>query len=128
MSFCTDADILAVDPEAQRYLPKSEQAGGTFDRVRAYIYERILHNLARRSRPITEADLQDPTELKLAEVYGCLAELLFKAASRAGGADADWYTQEAVRYRQMHDVELESPLSVTGDTVPTVGSIRMRRC
>lgn len=128
MSYCTDAEILKVDPDAQKYLPKSEQGAGTFTRVREIIEERINDNLRRRSPPIESSDLDDPTVLKNAEVYGVLAELLFKSASKAGGDGNDWYTQEAVRYQAMHERELDAPIVTKTDTIARVGSIRLRRC
>jgi hypothetical protein len=124
-TYCTTAQILAEDPKAVGYLPSGET---TFDRVRAVIWERINTNLRRRSVPIDPDDLTDSTQLKNAEVYGVLAELLFKSASKAGKDGSDWYTQEAIRYQAMMEVELESPININGDTVPMVGSIRLRRC
>ncbi len=127
MSYCTDADILLEDPDAQKYLPKSEQGAGTFSRIRTQIEARINADLAARTPPILPADIVDTAALKNAEVYGVLAELLFKSASKAGDG-IDWYTQEATRYQQMMQAKLDGPISTKGDTVTRVGSIRLRRC
>lgn len=125
MSYCTDVQILAVDPNATKYLPSGET---DFTRIRGIIEERINANLARRSVPILPAYLSDSTQLKNCEVYGVLAELLFKSASKPGADGNDWYTQEAMRYQEMHEREINAPLSTNGDTVRSVGSMRMRRC
>ena len=127
MSYCTDADILLEDPDARSYLPKSEQGAGVFTRIREQIEERIDENLASRTPPIKPSDVVSTTVLRNAEVYGVLAELLFKSASKAGDG-TDWHTQEALRYQQMMQAKLDGPIATKTDTVSRVGSIRLRRC
>ncbi len=127
-TYCTDADILLEDPDAQKYLPKSEQGAGVFTRIREQIKKRIDAGLAARTPPIEPSDVDDTAILLDAEVYGVLAELLFKSASKAGGDGTDWYTQEAMRYQQMMQAKIEGPITTKTDTVVRVGSIRLRRC
>lgn len=123
-TFCTDADITAEVPNARTELLA---AGDSLDRIRTLVHGRIVRELARRSPTVMEADLSDRTQLKSCEVYGVLAELHFKAASRGQGySGPDWYSQEGQRYYTMHLHELESPVSVVGDQ-STVYSIRLLR-
>lgn len=123
----TDDDILLVHPGARDLLwrdPTTGVAETTFDRARKVAYDQIVRDLARRSPPLTLADLTTAAELKLAEVYLTLAEL-FAVARQV--SDSDFYRAEATRYRQRYDSEINGPLT-TGYGVSAVRTARLGRC
>lgn len=121
-TYSTDEEIAAECPTAAGLLSGTD----TLERVRGIVYERINRALWRRSPSISPDQLSDSTELTSCEVYGVLAELHYKAASRAGYDGSDWYAQEGRRYNTMYEHELASPVSVAADLASTF-SIRMRR-
>ena len=125
VTYSTDAQVITECPQASSAHAKSLLASGdTLDRVRVLVESRINRELERRG--IEPTDLSIPSQVTSCEVYGVLAELHFKSASRAGLDGQDWYTQEGKRYITMYEHELLYPFSVDGD-VATVPTIRLRR-
>lgn len=121
MSYCTDADILARNPGADRLLWAGET---TFDRLRTVIYEQINLALSRRYPEATfPDDVANHDELKACEVYGVLSEL-YAAAQTAG--DNQFYLNEQIRYGRLFQQELSQPVTLTTGA-RTYRSIRVVR-
>lgn len=67
--------------------------GGSSEPARAGALRDVLKSLGRRTPPVGEADLQDPTELRDAVAYGAL-ERIFRQAMTT--PDSVWSTQRKV--------------------------------
>lgn len=121
MSYCTDADILARNPGAERLLWSGE---ADFSRLREVVYEQINLALSRRYPNNTfPDDLLDSSMLKNCEVYGVLSELY--AAAQTDG-DNQFYLNEQTRYGRLFQQELNQPipLSTGGYTYRSIRVVR----
>lgn len=121
-TYSTDVQILAECPKAANL----NGGASIFSTIRELIYARINAELYRRPQQIVPGDLLNSSQLTNCEVYGVLAELNFRSASKGGGVGTDPFTQEGKRYFDMYQHELGAPLSINGDT-RSVSSIRLRR-
>lgn len=79
--------------------------------ARAFALRRTLQALGRRSPPILEGDISDPTQLHDAVLFGACARI-YELAMTAGGESEVFYLQ-AKRYDQKFRDELAS-LVITG--------------
>lgn len=121
-TYATDADVTLEYPEVANLL----HAGVTVEGMRELVYSDINRHLARRlGIAVADLSLYDSTELTRCEVFGVLAELFRRNASRPG-KESDWHTQQAIWYQQRYADELSAPVQVNGD-LPTIGEIRLYR-
>ena len=81
--------------------------------IRASILRIILKHLERRTPPIREADIADPTELRDAMAYGTLEQLYEHAMT--GGGDGQRFYVLMEKYGKLFRTELNS-LQITTST------------
>lgn len=113
--YCTHSDLadeLGGSRKLARLVPPD--ATDATELVRAQALRDVLKALARRTPPITEAMISDPTELKDAVALGALMRL-YRAAITAEGDVHD------VLYR---DFRRRFEAEVQGLTVTISGSVR----
>lgn len=79
-------------------------ANGSSEGVRTLGLEDTLEALKRRSPPIREGDLENPSELKRCVLYATLMRLEFAATTSAGEGDVHWAKYK--RYRDCLDAEI----------------------
>lgn len=79
--------------------------------ARSFALRRTLQSLARRSPPVLESDIADPTELHDAVLFGAAARL-YDIAITSGG-ESEVFFHQARRYEAKFREEIES-LVLTG--------------
>lgn len=87
--------------------------------ARAFALRRTLQSLGRRSPPIREGDISDPTQLFDAVVFGACARL-YDLGMTSGG-DSEVFYMQAKRYDQKWRDEMAS-LVITGPELQRVVS------
>jgi hypothetical protein len=119
-TYCTDADIVRLDPDAVEKLPAADKAlgdGEKFARLRGIVKDEINLNLLSREPRVFPDALRDKTPLKIVEVYGVLGQLNLDAAVRGdlndpyGTLHRDWRERFM---QQLNNVRL----NVDGVTMP----------
>lgn len=90
---CTHADLGDHVGLANLENALPAEWGGSSAPARAGALRDVLKSLARRTPPILEGDLQDPTELRDAVAYGAL-ERIYRSAMTT--PDSVWATQRKV--------------------------------
>lgn len=120
---CTHGDLDAeVKGKLDRLLPSSY--GGSSRPVRDVALRRVLAALTRRTPPIREGDLQNPSELKDAVAF-CAAEELYREAIT--GPDSVHAIQWRA-YRDKANLELTSMApTLQGDLRGAVLSFSVER-
>lgn len=120
LTYCTDADIEALDAFARRLLTEADggRTSGTFERHRIRVKDRIDKSLARREPPVTAS--VGNSELVECEALGVLSMGYLEQASSSG--EADVYMTKAKEYEARFLRELGA-LRVCDDGDEDPGSI-----
>ncbi len=126
-SVCTHDDLVNElhSPEAlNELLPRS--ANGSSAGVRTKILGRVLSALKRRMPPITESDLNDPTELRDAVLYGTLEDLHMAGLTTSAEGDVHWAKYKI--YRDKFSEEISGmTLTVCGGSTAGPMSFSLER-
>ena len=94
------ANVAGGEGELQRLLPDDWDGESTIARARAY--EAVVRALQKRTPPINESDLSDPSELRDVVVDGALAFLY----SLASSSPDDSFSQRSDFHRKQFQSEL----------------------
>jgi hypothetical protein len=110
---CTDADLegYALGAQALQTLCPEEwlttdETKKTAKPARQQALNIVMTKLLRRSPPVTEDDIEEPTELKVVVAYGSMWLLYMGAATSEGSPNF----KRAEAYRKLFDAELDALL------------------
>lgn len=125
-SICSDTDLAdeVGGPEnLENLLAKSQ--GGSSETARRKALEEVVRALSRRSPPIYESDLTDPTELRAAVSYGALTRLYRQAMTTPDSI----FAAHAKTYASQYEDELDglSPTVGGGDSIASAFSYGTER-
>lgn len=124
---CTHDELVAHVLSARalaELLP--DEARGSSAQVRRNALDDVLAALRRRSPPIRESDLDDPTDLRMAVILCAMRELHFAGIVTAAEGDRHWAKWKA--YRDRFDSEIGGmDLRVSGGSEGAPSSFSVER-
>lgn len=125
-SVCTDTDLaneIGGAENLENLLARSQ--GGSSELARQAALDDVIRTLRRRSPPIYDSDLSDPTELRAAVTYGALMRLYRQAMTTPDSI----FAAHAKTYASQFEDEVDglSPTVGGGDATASVFSFGTER-